>query len=146
VSGRKTKAERKREENREAWGKIIDTLYGKPKGDTMPKKRTIGADPLDAVVPEEAATKASRRGLAVAGTRKPKEKKPAPRKERLTVHVPVDLVDRVKNAVFWTPGLTLAGLAEDALAAAVVKLEKAENKGKPFKARNGELKGGRPLK
>ena len=35
-------------------------------------------------------------------------------KDRLTVHLPVDLIEGVKNAVYWTPGLTLARLAEDA--------------------------------
>lgn len=96
----------------------------------MAKRRTIGANPLDAVIPA------------------PREENPpsSPRaiKERLTVHLSLDLIDRVKNAVYWTPGLTLAGLAEEALAAAVDKLERA--RGEPFPPRKAELKGGRPLK
>ncbi len=95
----------------------------------MAKRRTIGANPLDAVIPAHH-----------------EEKRPTPKipKERLTVHLPVDLIDRIKNAVYWTPGLTLAGLAEEALAAAVDKLERA--RGEPFPPRQAELKGGRPLK
>jgi hypothetical protein len=94
----------------------------------MAKRRTIGTNPLDAVIPT------------------PREEKSPSRvvKERLTVHLPVDLIDRIKNAVYWTPGLTLAGLAEEALAAAVEKLERA--RGEPFPPRRSELKGGRPLK
>jgi len=95
----------------------------------MTKRRTIGINPLDAVIPAK------------------EEKAPsAPRvpKERLTVHLSIALIDRIKNAVYWTPGLTLAGLAEEALAAAVEKLER--QRGEPFPPRKAELKGGRPLK
>ena len=64
----------------------------------MPKRRTIGTNPLDAVVP--------------APPEVPMPQPPAPAasvaKERLTVHLSVDLIDGVKNAVYWTPGLTLS--------------------------------------
>lgn len=94
----------------------------------MAKRRTIGTNPLDAVIPTHGEEKAPRRVV----------------KERLTVHLPVDLIDRIKNAVYWTPGLTLAGLAEEALTVAVEKLER--ERGEPFPPRRAELKGGRPLK
>jgi len=110
----------------------------------MAKRKTMEEDPLDAVVPTKAATKASRRGLAPAGTYQRPEKPPRLVKERLTVHLSVELIERVKNAVYWTPGLTLAGLAEKHLSAAVDKLEKKN--GKPFPQRSSNLKGGRPLK
>ena len=95
----------------------------------MAKRRTIGTNPLDTVIPA-----------------RPSEGTPTKRviKERLTVHLPVELIDRIKNAVYWTPGLTLAGLAEEALTAAVEKLER--ERGGPFPPRKAELKGGRPLK
>ena len=57
---------------------------------------------------------------------------------------PMLLIDRVKNAVYWTPGLTLAALAEDALRARVEGLE--TDRGEAFPARPAPLKGGRPLK
>jgi len=63
-------------------------------------------------------------------------------KERLTVHLPIDVIARLKDAVYWTPGLTLAGLAESALSKAVDKLEK--QRGEPFPPREAELTGGRP--
>lgn len=100
----------------------------------MAKRRTIGENPLDTIVPDRSKTEESG---------KPREKQTRVVKERLTVHLPVDLINRVKNAVYWTPGLTLAGLAEIALRDTVDQLE--EDRGEPFPQREGELKGGRPL-
>jgi hypothetical protein len=98
----------------------------------MPKRprRTIGASPLDTVVPE--------RPLETA------EVSHKVLKERLTIHLSVELIDRVKNAVFWTPGMTLARLGEEALHAMVEQLE--AERGEPFPPRREELHGGRPLK
>jgi len=118
------------------------------------KRRTIGEDPLDAVVPMAAPPPAP----VVKKEAKPTRAKVAPRpkpepvpveqkpvkKERLTVHLPVDVIERAKNAVYWSPGLTLAGLAESAFVRALEKLEK--DHGEPFPARSHELKGGRPMK
>ncbi|OGH59744.1 MAG: hypothetical protein A3G34_07990 [Candidatus Lindowbacteria bacterium RIFCSPLOWO2_12_FULL_62_27] len=75
---------------------------------------------------------------------KPNAKTEKPKKERLTIHVSTDIIDRVKNAVFWTPGLTLSELTECALTEAVDSLEK-KRRGK-FQKRTGELKVGRPMK
>ena len=106
----------------------------------MAKRRTIGDNPLDAVVPDhrtmQRPTPPEPASLAMAFSRISKE--------RLTVHLPIKLIDRVKNAVYWTPGLTLAGLAEEAFAKLVDKLEKERRE--PFPPRKAELKGGRPLK
>ena len=63
-------------------------------------------------------------------------------KQRLTVTLPSGLLDRLRNAVYWTPALTLAGLIDDAVEAKLLELE-AQN-GEPFPARIEELKGGRP--
>ena len=65
-------------------------------------------------------------------------------KERLTVNLPRELAERARNAVYWTPGLTLAALAEEALLKALARLEK-ENGG-PFRHRNGKLPAGRPIR
>ena len=101
-----------------------------------PKRRTIGDNPLDAVVPRAP----SRASAAVAEP----EEAPRPAKERMTFHLPVEVMERAKNAVYWTPGLTLADLAAQALTDAVDRLEK--KKGEPFPPRKAELKGGRPMK
>lgn len=108
-----------------------------------PKRRsTIGADPLDAVVPGRSAEP-----VAAAAEPGLVSEVPAPpnfTKERLTVHVTTGVIDRVKNAVYWTPGLTLSRLAEEALHATVDRLEEA--RGEPFPRREAELTGGRPPK
>jgi hypothetical protein len=72
------------------------------------------------------------------------EEAPKPAKERMTFHLPVRVMERAKNAVFWTPGLTLADLAAQALTDAVDRLEK--KRGKVFPPRKADLKGGRPMK
>jgi hypothetical protein len=99
----------------------------------MVRKSTIGANPLDAVVP-----------------RTPDEH-PTPHpvplrvpKERVTFQLPVDLIDRARNAVYWTPGATVAGLMEDALTAHLAYIE--QQRGAPFPPREHALKTGRPIK
>jgi hypothetical protein len=109
------------------------------------RKTTIGDNPLDAVVPDRVA--AGKTHQAKPHVARPQPAPVAPErvvKERLTVHLPVILIDRLKNAVYWTPGLTLAGLAEDALERAMDRMEKA--RGEPFEPRKGRIKAGRPPK
>jgi hypothetical protein len=36
-------------------------------------------------------------------------------KDRITLHLTKQLIERMKNYVYWTPGLTLAALGEEAL-------------------------------
>jgi hypothetical protein len=67
------------------------------------------------------------------------------RRERLTVHVDVALSDALRNAVYWTPGLTVAGLVERGIKSELAGLVKA-NGGKPFDQRPEELKAGRPVR
>lgn len=66
------------------------------------------------------------------------------RAERLTLHLSSKLVDRIRNAVYWTPGLTIAELAETALSESIDQLE--AERGEAFAARGSELKRGRPIK
>ena len=113
----------------------------------MTPRRTIGEDPLDAYFSPRKPQEARKAPVPGKTTRKATERpQEAPRagKDRLTVHLPPEVIDRAKNAVFWTPGLTLAGLAEEAFVEALEKLEKKN--GGPFKPRTSELKGGRPMK
>jgi len=49
-----------------------------------------------------------------------------------------------RDAVFWTPGLTLSSLVEDALIEAITKLE--FERGSCFPPRRANLKAGRPIK
>jgi hypothetical protein len=64
-------------------------------------------------------------------------------KQRMTVTLPVELLERLRNVVYWTPGLTLARLIEDAVTDTIEAMEK-RNHGEPFPRRIAQLKGGRP--
>lgn len=67
------------------------------------------------------------------------------------------MIERAKNAVYWTRGLTLAQLTEEALEKAVSTLENnnviyddktgnsLKEKRDPFPKRDNELKPGRPV-
>lgn len=110
----------------------------------MSKRNTFGINPLDAVIPP--TTNNSTVALEYDATQTNTKPVISTRvvKERLTVHLPINLIDRIKNAVYWTPGLTLASLAEDALLAHVNQLE--QDNDTPFPPRRENLKGGRPMK
>jgi hypothetical protein len=94
-------------------------------------RSTIGSNPLDAVVPM------GRPEAAVEESSAP----PSIPRERVTIALPADLMERARNAVYWTPGATLAGLVEDAVRVELAKRE-AESGG-AFKARRSRLKPGR---
>lgn len=102
---------------------------------TSRKRGGLGDNPLDALVPAGAA--------APRQAHETPARPHAGAKARYTLHLPVDLMERAKNASYWTPGLSLAALAEAGIRAEVERLEKAH--GKRFKARERELVGGRPL-
>ncbi len=65
-------------------------------------------------------------------------------KQRFTLQLSSELVEQLRDAVYWTPGLTLGSLAEQALREAIGGLE--EERGQPFPARTGQLRVGRPVK
>lgn len=54
-----------------------------------------------------------------------------------------ELINRVRDAVYWTPGLTLTVLAEAALNKKLKRLE--PERGDPFPPRREPLKAGRPI-
>ena len=64
------------------------------------------------------------------------------RKERVTLSLSADMVERLRTVVYWTPGLTLTGVIESAIQSTLTKLEK----GKRFRKRKGKLPVGRPRK
>ena len=97
------------------------------------KVSTIGSNPLDQVVP-----------LRPTSMPAPEPEPAKVPRERVTIALSADLMERARNAVYWTPGATLAGLVEDAVALGLKGLE-AENGG-PFKARNSKLTPGRRMK
>lgn len=62
-------------------------------------------------------------------------------KERMTVTLPVPLLERLRNTVYWKPELTIAGLIEAGLSDVLSRLE--QENGGPFGKRMSKLKGGR---
>ncbi|MFO0937497.1 MAG: hypothetical protein U0798_13385 [Gemmataceae bacterium] len=127
-------------------------------------KSTIRSDPFGSVIPEpeELAipepVALDSKSLAVKSLRKPKavnvdrkeevasaaEESAKRGKQKLTVHLESELAERVKNAAYWNPRLTIARIAEQGIKNAIEKFER-EHGGK-YPPREGELIGGRPIK
>ena len=63
---------------------------------------------------------------------------------RVTLNLPVELLDQLRNTVYWTPGVTLTGLIKSALCESLARME--QRHGRPYPPRLGELKCGRPRK
>jgi hypothetical protein len=64
------------------------------------------------------------------------------KRQRMTVSLPADLVERMRDAAYWTPGQTMAGLISTAMEDFLRALE--SQNGRPFLPRLGDLKPGRP--
>lgn len=64
------------------------------------------------------------------------------KRQRMTVSLPSDLVERVRDAAYWSPGSTMAGLITEALEG-LLRQRELQN-GRPFAPRLGALKPGRP--
>jgi len=65
-----------------------------------------------------------------------------PRTVRLTVSLPSDLVDRLRDAVYWSPSLTLAWLIAQSLGTSLTEMESWRQG--PFPKRTNALRAGRP--
>jgi hypothetical protein len=65
-------------------------------------------------------------------------------KTRITFYISQDMVEKAKNAAYWTPGMTLSSLAEQALDLKISDMEKGRQG--PFPRRENELAKGRPAK
>jgi hypothetical protein len=64
------------------------------------------------------------------------------RKQRVTITLPVALLERLRNAVYWTGHGTLARLITEALEQSVTNME--QSNGQAFPQRLAPLKRGRP--
>ena len=65
-----------------------------------------------------------------------------PRMVRLTVSLPGDLVDRLRNAVYWSPSLKLSWVIAQSLRTALTEMESSRQG--PFPQRINPLRAGRP--
>lgn len=72
------------------------------------------------------------------------------KKIRVAFHLPVSLADEARNCVYHLSGpplrLTMAELAENAIAKELERLQAEYNEDKPFPHRRENLKGGRPVR
>lgn len=72
------------------------------------------------------------------------------KKEKVSISLPPEVIERARIAVYYTPGMSLASLFEDALWRELKRLERKQ--GKPFPepdSKDGskaELAPGRPVK
>lgn len=110
----------------------------------MAKRQTIGDNHLEGLFqPIGSHNGDSAAVLDQREEQQAPQKKAKQVKQRITVQISEDVIDRIKNAAYWTPGLTLASLAEEAFSRAVDVLE--NERGAPFPKRKEELKTGRPI-
>lgn len=100
----------------------------------MAKRPTLGERPP---APKETT---QRQATQVA---KRQSRKKAPKKdthERVTVYLPIDLSERMRDLVYWRPDLTLSGLVEEAIQREVDRHGEVKPRG------TGKLTPGRPPK
>lgn len=113
------------------------------------KKSTIKNDPFALVIPEPAqddeGTTSPATLSAHAETNRAGDKNRATvaKKEKLTVLLTHDIIERVKNAAYWNPRLTIAAIAERGIAQIIEEIEREH--GGPYPPREEELRGGRPI-
>ncbi len=113
------------------------------------RKSTIGSNPLDAVIPSSSRREEPRerdREPETKAVKRPRQPEPEPepaRRERLTVQLDADLIEKARDACYWER-ITLAGLVEEGLRSAITKLERA--RGEEFTPRSSPIKRGRPFK
>ena len=88
------------------------------------------------------STKNESRGAASLYSRPSKAGRQVPRTVRLTVSLPSDLVDRLRDAVYWSPSLTLAWLIAQSLGTSLTEMESSRQG--PFPKRSKALRAGRP--
>jgi hypothetical protein len=76
---------------------------------------------------------------------KPEDQPERPPRERITFQLPVHFIEKARDVVYFTPGLTMGSFMEDALVAQLERVEK--KRGKPFPSRGGAaIRTGRPVK
>ena len=97
-------------------------------------KKTIRNNPLEVYL----------RSVQPTQEQQEEKKEPSVKKQRVTIHLSVDLINRVKDAVYWEPGLTLTLFTQKSLENELKKLEKKRGEKYPERKEHN-LKGGRPL-
>ena len=107
-------------------------------------KRTIKNDPFADLIPEPPV--AVPEPVAVAGPVQalPAVPAKAPRRAKVTVVLDGELVERIRNADYWDPEMTVASVAEMGIKLALERIEKRH--GGAYPPRTTRLRAGRPMK
>ena len=113
--------------------------------------KPVGAVPPETATPPVEVTGATAAAETDRTARQEKVPAPLPAtaepvegRQKLTVHLDADVVNRVKNAAYWNPRLTIARIAERGIRLALKEVEK--DHGGAYPQREGDLVGGRPIK
>jgi hypothetical protein len=88
------------------------------------------------------STKPERRRAPAPSSRLHKTGPPQSRMVRFTFNLTGDLVDRVRNAVYWSPSLKLSWLIAQSLRTSLAEMESSRQG--PFPQRKNPLRAGRP--
>ena len=113
---------------------------------TPKQSRTIKNDPFADLIPDPEVTKIRVKAETKTETVIPTNgslSRPQT-KTKITIRIDSALAERIKNAVYWNPELTVAGLAVEGIRRTINEIEK-KNQG-PYPPRTSQLKPGRPLK
>jgi len=98
----------------------------------MSKLKTIGENPLDAVIPQ-----------ATPQRQATEPAKTAKKRERITFFLSSNLIDKLRNTAFWSPGITMAEIVEQSVTTGLDRIEK--QRGEPFPPRQRQLLPGRKV-
>lgn len=96
------------------------------------RRSSIATNPFDVIV-----------STPVGDRPHPAGATPPSDRRRFTVFLSLELQERARNAAFWSPGLSLAGLTERAFSLALEEIERSN--GGPYPRRLTDLRGGHPV-
>lgn len=128
------------------WDTVIPLRIEEPVRNDEPKlPEAVVVVPEPATV-RDGTAKPRRTSRPVNADRQDRQDEVEPKtgKRKLTVHLDAELADRVKNAAYWNPRLTIASIAEQGIKHAIEKHER--DRGGKYPPREGDLIGGRPIK
>lgn len=108
------------------------------------KRKTVGKNILEAM---DSNLDDLKKPTVVAKPRREEDRRAAEvavQRAPFQALIPKKTLEKARDAVYWTPGLTLASLTEMALQREIERLEKT--RGGSFQPRKGELPTGRPVR
>ena len=108
----------------------------------MSERRKSNRQSTDRRHPLRGAVKLRPSGPAL--DRRKAARPPNESRQRLTVEISAEAVERLRDAVYWTEGVTLAGLVESCIVETVRRMEL--ERGSDFARRERPLRAGRPPK